>query len=121
MTGNARLENVSPSLEVVRISNHTLKGMTEANSWKHRSKLFQPSEINHLYDGSKPSKLFLRLFQSLRYFSVFCVIILVEYFVLFMLYHCYWILINYFFNLTKVWLYNLNVLEGRFAFVLPCA
>ena len=40
MTGLARLENVLPSLELVRISNHVLKGMIEANSWKNRSKLF---------------------------------------------------------------------------------
>ena len=32
MTDNARLENVPPSLEVVRISNHILKEMIEANS-----------------------------------------------------------------------------------------
>ena len=44
--------------------------------------------------------------------------------VLFMLHKCYWILINIFFNLTKVWLNNLHVSlrlsEGRFVFVLPC-
>ena len=45
MTGNFRLENVPPSFELVRISNHALKGMIEANSWKNRSKLFQGSEI----------------------------------------------------------------------------
>ena len=48
MTGNDRLENVLPSLELIRISYHALKGMIEANSWKNRSKLFQPSEINHV-------------------------------------------------------------------------
>ena len=48
MTGNDRPENVPPSLELVRISNHALKGMIEAISWKNRSKLFQPSEINHV-------------------------------------------------------------------------
>ena len=32
MTDNARLENVPPSLELVRISNHVLKEMIEANS-----------------------------------------------------------------------------------------
>ena len=48
MTGNDRLEKVTPSLELVRISNHAIKGMIEANSWKNRSKLFQPSEINHV-------------------------------------------------------------------------
>ena len=82
MTGNGRLKTVLPSLELVRTSNHTLKGMREANSWKNRRKLFQPTEINYVSDGSKPAKLFLRLFQSLKYFSAFCVIILVEYFVL---------------------------------------
>ena len=40
MTGLARLENVLPSLVLVRISNYVLKGMIEANSWKNRSKLF---------------------------------------------------------------------------------
>ena len=48
MSGNDRFENVPPSLELVRISNHALKGMIEANSWKNRSKLFQPSKINHV-------------------------------------------------------------------------
>ena len=48
MRGNSRLENVPPSLELVRISNHALKGMIEANFWKNRNKLFQPSEINHV-------------------------------------------------------------------------
>ena len=48
MTGNDRLENVTPSLELVRISNHVIKGMIEANSSKNRSKQFQPSEINHV-------------------------------------------------------------------------
>ena len=48
MTGNDRLEKVTPSLELVRISNHAIKGMIEANYWKNRSKLFQPSEINHV-------------------------------------------------------------------------
>ena len=47
MRGNSRLENVPPSLELVRISNHALKGMIEANIWKNRNKLFQSSEINH--------------------------------------------------------------------------
>ena len=48
MAGNARLENVPPSLELVRISNHALKVMTEANSWKNRNKIFQPKEINRV-------------------------------------------------------------------------
>ena len=43
----------------------------------------------------------------------------------FMLHKSYWIAINYFFSLTKVWLNKLHVLlrlsEGRFVFVLPCA
>ena len=34
MTGNDRLENVPTSFELVRISNHALKGMIKANSWK---------------------------------------------------------------------------------------
>ena len=48
MTSNDRLKKVTPSLELVRISNHAIKGMIEANSWKNRSKVFQPSEINHV-------------------------------------------------------------------------
>ena len=48
MTGNDRLEKVTPSLELVRISNHAIKGMIEANYWKNRSKLFQPSEVIHV-------------------------------------------------------------------------
>ena len=35
MTRNARLENVPPSFELVRISNHALQGMIEVNSWKN--------------------------------------------------------------------------------------
>ena len=48
MTGNDRLEKITPSLELVRTSNHAIKGMIEANSWENRSKLFQPIEINHV-------------------------------------------------------------------------
>ena len=48
MADNDRLEKVTPSLELVRISNHAIKGMIEANSWKNRCKLFQPSERNHV-------------------------------------------------------------------------
>ena len=48
MTGNDRLEKVTPSIELVRISNHATKGMIEANSLKNRSKLFQPLEINYV-------------------------------------------------------------------------
>ena len=47
MKSNDRLKKVTPSLELVRISNHAIKGMIEANSWKKRRKLIQPSEINH--------------------------------------------------------------------------
>ena len=48
MISNGRLKKVTPSLELVRISNHAIKGMIEANSWKNRCKLFQPSEIDHV-------------------------------------------------------------------------
>ena len=48
MTDNATLENVPLSLELVRISNHTFKGMIEANCWKNRNKLFHSSEVNHV-------------------------------------------------------------------------
>ena len=48
MTSNDRLKKVTPSLELVRISNHAIKGMIEANSWKNRCKLLQPSEIDHV-------------------------------------------------------------------------
>ena len=68
MTGNDRLEKVTPSLELVRISNHAIKRMIEANLRKNRSKLFQPSEINHV---ACP-----RLFQGVTYVSAICVIIL---------------------------------------------
>ena len=54
------------------------------------------------YNGSKPAKFFLSFFQNLTYFLAFCVIILVEYFLHFMLHECYWILINYSFNLTNL-------------------
>ena len=99
MTDNARLENVPPSFVLVRISNHALKR-------NDKSKFLEKIEANYSnnvrqimwYDGSKHATLFLRLFQNLRYFSAFCVIILKEYFALYMLNKCYWILINYFFN-----------------------
>ena len=68
MTGNDRLEKVTPSLELVRISNHAIKRMIEANLRKNRSKLFQPSERNHV---ACP-----RLFQGVTYVSAICVIIL---------------------------------------------
>ena len=48
MTDNDRLENVAPSHELVGISDHALKVMIEANSWKNRSKLFHRSQINHV-------------------------------------------------------------------------
>ena len=48
MTSNDRLKKVTPYLELVRISNHAIKGMIDANSWKNRPKLLQPSEINHV-------------------------------------------------------------------------
>ena len=47
-TENARLENIPPWLELVGISNHALKEIIDSNSWKNRSKLFQPSQINHV-------------------------------------------------------------------------
>ena len=68
MTGNDRLEKVTPSLELVRISNHAIKRMIEANLWKNRRKLFQPSEIHHV---ACPT-----LFQGVTYLSAICVIIL---------------------------------------------
>ena len=58
-------------------------------------------EINW-YNRSRPAKLFLKLFQNLAHFSAFSVIVLVEYFVLFMLHKCYWILINYSCNWTSL-------------------
>ena len=48
MTGNHRVEKVTPSLELVRISNHAIKGVIEANFWKNRSKPLQASVINHV-------------------------------------------------------------------------
>ena len=114
----------NPSLDLVRISNHVLKGMIAANSWKKRRKLFQPNEINHGVFWVKTSKTLSKTFLKFEILFIFCVIILVEYFVLFKLHKCYCILINYFFNSTKVWLYNLyasiRLWEGRSAFVLYC-
>ena len=48
MTSNARLEKIPTSFQLVTILNHALKRTIEANSWKNRSKLFKPSEINHV-------------------------------------------------------------------------
>ena len=48
MTRNARLENVPTSFELIKLSSYALQGMAEVNSWKNCSKLFQPSEINHV-------------------------------------------------------------------------
>ena len=48
ITSNARLENVPTSFVLIKLSNHALQGTAEANSWKNCSKLFQPSEINHV-------------------------------------------------------------------------
>ena len=44
----SRLENVPKYLKLARISNHALKEMIEANSWRNKSKLYQPKEITHL-------------------------------------------------------------------------
>ena len=64
MTGNDRLEKVTPSLELVRISNHVIKGLIEANSSKNRSKLFQPSEINHVVWWFRTSKTLFQTFSK---------------------------------------------------------
>ena len=48
MTSNARLEKIPTSFQLVTILNHAFKRTIEANSWKNRSKLFKPSEINHV-------------------------------------------------------------------------
>ena len=98
MTGNVGLENVPPSLELVRISNHALKGMIEANSWKNRSKLFQGSEIL----WAKTSKTLYQIFQLFvsLFSGIFCT------------FHAAKILLNffnYFLNLIKVCLYKLHV------------
>ena len=99
MTDNARLENVPPSYELVRISNHALK-RNDRSKFLEKLKQTIPTKWGKSCgnDGSKHTTLFLRLFQNLRYLSPFCVIILMEYFALYMLNKCYWILINYFFN-----------------------
>ena len=76
MTGSDRLETLTPFLELVRISNLAIKGIIEVNSCKNRSKLFQPSDINHVLRWSKLAKLFPRPFRSVTYLSAFCVIIL---------------------------------------------
>ena len=69
ITSNARLKNVPTSFELVRISNHISQEMTEANSWKDCSKLFQPSE--------KSCGMMIQSKQNscVRYFSALCVII----------------------------------------------
>ena len=85
MTNSARLENAPPSFELLRIWNHALQGMIEGNSWKSLNKLFQSSEKNVVWWVKLSKKSWV------RYFSVFCVIILVEYFVHFKLCKCYWI------------------------------
>ena len=73
MTGNGWLEKVTPSLELVRILNHAIKGMIEANSWKNRSKLFQPSEINHVVWWIRISKTLSKTFSKCDIpFSYFC-------------------------------------------------
>ena len=64
MTGNGWLEKVTPSLELVRILNHAIKGMIEANPWKNRSKLFQPSEINHVVWWFRTSKTLSKTFSK---------------------------------------------------------
>ena len=57
MTGNDRLEKLTPFLELVRILNLAIKRMIEVNSCKNRSKLFQPSDINDVLRWSELAKL----------------------------------------------------------------
>ena len=63
---------------MVRISNHAIKGMIEANFWKNRSKLFQPSEINHVAWWVRTSKTLPQTFSKwdIPFSLFFCVIIL---------------------------------------------
>ena len=103
MTDSARLENIPLSLELVRISNHVLKVMIKANSWRNRSKTIPTkSDKSCGMMGQYQQNCLSDFFQNLRYFSVFSVIILVEYFVHFKLCKCYWILINFFLKFNKV-------------------
>ena len=71
--------------------------INEAISWENKRKLFQ--QRNHVVWWVKTWKLFSWTFSKFEIF--FSVIILVEYFLLFMLRKCYWNLIKCFFNLTK--------------------
>ena len=61
------------------------------------------------YDGSKPAKHSLGLFKSVRYFSAFCVIILVSIFCTFHVAQMLLESFQLFLNLTKVYLYELHV------------
>ena len=73
MTDNDWLEKVTPSLKLVRISNHAIKGMIEASSWGNRSKLFQPSEINHVVYWVRTSKTLSQTFSKCDTpFSLLC-------------------------------------------------
>ena len=101
MTGSDRLETLTPFLELVRISNLAIKGIIEVNSCKNRSKLFQPSDINHVLRWSKLAKLFPRLFQSVPFVSLFCEI-----------FYCT--------NFLQIACVLLRLSEGRFACLTLC-
>ena len=118
MTSNARLENVPTFFELVRISNHALQGRQKQIPGKTAASYSHQVRSCGMMSQNKRN-------FCVRYFSACCVIILAEYFVLYMLCKCYWILFNNFLNLAKVWtkiLYvSLKLSEGRFVFVLYCA
>ena len=97
--GNSQIK-----IKIVRISNHTLKVLSWLKKILGKIEENYSSKVREIvsYNDSKPVKFFLKLFQNLTYFSAFCVIILVEYFVLLMLHKCCWILINYSFNLKSL-------------------
>ena len=73
MRDNARLENVHPSLELVRISNRALKVLQsfEANSWKNRRKLFKQIQINHVVWWVKTSKILSQTFSKFEIAGIF--------------------------------------------------
>ena len=97
----------------------------EEYSRKNRRKLLQQSQRNHMVWWVKTIKILTRTFSKFEIFFSFCIIILVEYFVHFMLHKCYWILVNYLFNLIKfgsrIYMLLLRLSEDKFDFALTCA
>ena len=127
MTDNERLENVPPSLKLVRILNHAIKGMIKVNSWKNRSKLFQRSEINHVVWWVRTSKTLSQTFSKCDiFFSLSCHYFFKKNILKNLLHKYYWIPFNYFFKFNQslapqIACKSLRLSEGRFVFHWPCA